>query len=168
MELGLGEDGFAMRCPTCGGLKNRVVDSRLSKEGRMIRRRRSCATCGRRFTTYERVEEAMPMVVKKDGRREPFDSDKLLTGIGRACEKRPVSVAEREAVVNRIKLSLQEMGEKEVPSMTIGEKVMEELFRLDKVAYVRFASVYRSFDDVSEFVHEIERLLKQPGSARTK
>ena len=152
-----------MRCPACGGLKNRVVDSRLRGEGRVIRRRRSCASCGRRFTTYERVEEAMPLVVKKDGRREPFDGDKLLTGIGKACEKRPVSVAEREETVSRIRAGLQEIGEKEVSSMAIGEKVMEELFRLDKVAYVRFASVYRRFDDVSEFTHEIERLLRQPG-----
>ncbi len=105
----------------------------------------------------------MPLVVKKDGRREPFDGDKLLTGIGKACEKRPVSVAEREAIVSRIRTGLQEIGEKEVSSMAIGEKVMEELFRLDKVAYVRFASVYRRFDDVSEFTHEIERLLRQPG-----
>lgn len=157
-----------MKCPSCGALNNRVVDSRLAKEGKVIRRRRSCAGCGRRFTTYERVEEVMPLVVKKDGRREPFDSDKLLTGISKACEKRPVSVAAREAVVNRIKRDLQELGEKEVSSMVIGEKVMEELFRLDKVAYVRFASVYRRFDDVSEFVREIERLLKKPGHPISK
>ena len=107
----------------------------------------------------------MPLVVKKDGRREPFASDKLLTGIGKACEKRPVSVAEREAIVSRIRADLQAMGEREVSSMAIGEKVMEELFRLDKVAYVRFASVYRRFDDISEFTREIERLMKQPGPA---
>ena len=148
-----------MRCPFCRDLENRVVDSRLGKEGDAIRRRRHCERCGRRFTTYERVEEALPMVVKKDGRREPFDRAKIVTGLKRACEKRPVSVDTIEAIADAIERALQERGEQEVPSSVIGEAVMRELHDLDAVAYVRFASVYRSFRDVHEFMRELEDLI---------
>src|SRR5229473_1041259 len=141
-----------MRCPFCHDLENRVVDSRLGKEGDAIRRRRHCEHCGRRFTTYERVEESLPMVVKKDGRREPFE---------RACEKRPVPVDTIEALVDKIERQLQEGGEREVTSRAIGETVMRELHALDAVAYVRFASVYRSFRDVHEFMRELEDLISE-------
>src|SRR5512132_709541 len=148
-----------MRCPFCRTLENRVVDSRLGKEGDAVRRRRHCDKCGRRFTTYERVEEAFPMVVKKDGRREPFDRAKIVNGLKRACEKRPVSIETIESLVDRIERLLQETGEKEVKSQAIGEAVMRELHELDAVAYVRFASVYRSFRDVHEFMRELEDLI---------
>ena len=145
-----------MKCPFCRDLENKVIDSRLSKEGDVIRRRRECLQCTRRFTTYERAEEAFPLVVKKDGRRETFDA-----GLKRACEKRPVGIEAIEAVVDRIERGLQERGEKEVPSSAIGESLMRELHGLDKVAYVRFASVYRSFEDIGEFMEELETLLKE-------
>lgn len=148
-----------MRCPFCRTLENRVVDSRLGKEGDAVRRRRHCERCGRRFTTYERVEDALPMVVKKDGRREPFDRAKIVSGLTRACEKRPVSIETIEALVDKIGRLLQETGEKEVKSQVIGEAVMRELHELDAVAYVRFASVYRSFRDVHEFMRELEDLI---------
>lgn len=159
-----------MRCPFCRTLENRVVDSRLGKEGDAIRRRRHCERCGRRFTTYERVEEALPMVVKKDGRREPFDRGKIVSGLKRACEKRPVSVETIEALVDRIERQLQEAGDKEVTSRAIGEAVMRELHALDAVAYVRFASVYRSFRDVHEFMRELEDLIaeRQAASGRRR
>src|SRR5881296_3503815 len=143
-----------MRCPFCHDLENRVVDSRLGKEGDAIRRRRHCEHCGRRFTTYERVEESLPMVVKKDGRREPFERAKIVNGLKRACEKRPVSA-------DTIEDQLQESGEREVTSGTIGEAVMRELHAVDGVAYVRFASVYRSFRDVHEFMRELEDLIAE-------
>src|SRR5437870_12755368 len=136
-----------MRCPFCHGLENRVVDSRLAKEGDVIRRRRHCGGCARRFTTYERVDEVLPMVVKKDGRREVFDRQKIVSGLKKACEKRPVSTAAIEQTADRIERTLQERAEKEVPSSVIGEAIMRELHKLDQVAYVRFASVYRSFKD---------------------
>jgi transcriptional repressor NrdR len=152
-----------LKCPFCQDLDNRVIDSRLTKDSDVIRRRRECARCERRFTTYERVEEMLPMVVKKDGRREVFDRLKVIAGIKRACEKRPVSMATIEGVVDRVERALQERGEKEVPSAAIGETVMRELHGLDKVAYVRFASVYRSFKDVGEFMRELEQLIKDRG-----
>jgi transcriptional repressor NrdR len=150
-----------MRCPYCHDLENRVVDSRLGKEGDAIRRRRHCDRCGRRFTTYERVEEALPMVVKKDGRREPFERQKIVSGLKRACEKRPVSMDTIEALTDTIERQLQEGGDREVTSEAIGEAVMRELHTLDGVAYVRFASVYRSFRDVHEFMRELEDLIKE-------
>ncbi|MCC6767222.1 MAG: transcriptional repressor NrdR [Deltaproteobacteria bacterium] len=150
-----------MKCPFCRDLENKVIDSRLSKEGDVIRRRRECLQCARRFTTYERAEEAFPLIVKKDGRREPFDRMKIVAGLKRACEKRPVGIEAIEAVVDRIERTLQERGEKELPSSTIGEALMRELHGLDKVAYVRFASVYRSFEDIGEFMEELQTLLKE-------
>ena len=150
-----------MKCPFCRDLENKVIDSRLSKDGEVIRRRRECLQCTRRFTTYERAEEAFPLVVKKDGRRETFDRMKIVAGLKRACEKRPVSIEAIEAVVDRIERGLLERGEKELPSSAIGEALMRELHVLDKVAYVRFASVYRSFEDIGEFMEELEALLKE-------
>jgi transcriptional repressor NrdR len=150
-----------VKCPFCRDLENKVIDSRLSKEGDVIRRRRECLQCTRRFTTYERAEEALPLVVKKDGRREPFDRMKIVAGLKRACEKRPVGIEAIEGVVDRIERGLQERGEKELPSSAIGEALMRELHGLDKVAYVRFASVYRSFEDIGEFMEELQALLKE-------
>lgn len=149
-----------MKCPFCADTENRVIDSRISKEGNAIRRRRECAACAKRFTTYEFVEEVLPMVVKKDGRREAFDRSKILAGIKKACEKRPVSIDAIEAVVDRIERSCQESQLKEIPSTFVGERVMQELHDLDKVAYVRFASVYRQFRDANEFFDELKDLLK--------
>jgi transcriptional repressor NrdR len=148
-----------MKCPFCSDFDNKVVDSRLSGEGDLIRRRRECLGCGRRFTTYERVEDILPMVIKKDGRREPFDRAKILSGIQKACQKRPVSVAAMEELVDRIERELQEKGEKEISCKDIGERVMQVLHGLDEVAYVRFASVYRSFKDLNEFMDELRDLL---------
>jgi transcriptional repressor NrdR len=150
-----------MKCPFCHEVENRVIDSRVSKESDAIRRRRECTKCRRRFTTYERVEENMPLVIKKDGRRESYDRMKVINGLRRACEKRPVSVATIEAIADRIERALQERGEKEVPSSVIGEAAMRELHDIDQVAYVRFASVYRSFKDINEFMQELEELLKE-------
>jgi transcriptional repressor NrdR len=148
-----------MKCPFCQELENKVIDSRLSKDGHVIRRRRECEQCERRFTTYERVEEILPMVVKKDGSREIFDPRKVLEGIRKACEKRPVPVSSMEHIVDSLERELQESGEKEIPTSYIGERVMEALRRVDGVAYVRFASVYRSFRDVTEFLEELKHLL---------
>jgi transcriptional repressor NrdR len=142
-------------------LENKVIDSRLSNQGAVIRRRRECLGCSRRFTTYERVEEILPMVVKKDGRREAYDRAKVIQGLERACRKRPVSAEQWEEVADRIERKLQEMGEKEVPTTVIGEAVMAELAQLDEVAYVRFASVYRSFKDLSEFMSELKDLIQE-------
>ena len=150
-----------MKCPFCTELENKVIDSRLSNQGAVIRRRRECLACSRRFTTYERVEEILPMVVKKDGRREAFDRAKALAGLQSACQKRPVSAEQLEAVIDGIERRLQEMGEKEVASSVIGEAVMRELSRLDEVAYVRFASVYRSFKDLGEFMSELKELIHE-------
>lgn len=152
-----------MKCPFCGTLDNKVIDSRLSSAGEVTRRRRECDNCARRYTTYERVEQVLPLVAKKDGRREPFDRIKILGGIRRACEKRPVSEESLERVVDRIERELVETGEKEVASSMIGERAMESLRGLDPVAYVRFASVYRSFTNLSEFMSEIARLLPGDG-----
>ena len=150
-----------MRCPFCRNMDDRVIDSRLSKDGDLIRRRRECAHCQRRFTTYERVEETLPLVIKKDGRRELFDRGKILTGLQKACEKRPISVTVLEKLIERIEQRLQESGEREVLSREIGEQIMLELQNLDEVAYVRFASVYRSFKDVNEFMSEVKELLEK-------
>ncbi|ABS26933.1 transcriptional regulator NrdR [Anaeromyxobacter sp. Fw109-5] len=154
-----------MRCPWCGHLEDRVVDSREAGDGQATRRRRECLGCTRRFTTYERIEEILPHVVKKDGRREPFDRKKIVEGVARACQKRPVSAEEIEALVSGVERQLQELGEREIRTVAIGEAVMQRLRRLDEVAYVRFASVYRAFRDVGEFMTELEGLgRKEPGS----
>lgn len=150
-----------MRCPYCRDLENRVVDSRLGKEGDAVRRRRHCERCGRRFTTYERVEEALPMVVKKDGRREPFSRAKIVNGLKRACSKRAISVDDIERLADSVERHLQERGDGEVTSRTIGEMLMRALQDVDAVAYVRFASVYRSFGDVHEFMRELEDLIAE-------
>ena len=148
-----------MKCPYCGHLENKVVDSRLNKENTIIRRRRSCESCGQRFTTYERLEVMMPMLIKKDGRREAYDRYKVVAGLKKACEKRPVSMADIDEFVDSLERELQDMGEREVPTQWIGEKMMEGLARLDEVAYVRFASVYRQFKDINEFMAELKGLL---------
>lgn len=149
-----------MKCPFCQDLENKVIDSRLTKDGGVIRRRRECLRCSHRFTTYERVEEVLPLVVKKDNRREVFDRLKIIAGLKKACEKRPVSAAAIEQAADRVERFVQDRAEKEVPSAVIGEALMKELKKLDQVAYVRFASVYRSFQDVSEFMRELEGLIK--------
>jgi transcriptional repressor NrdR len=150
-----------VKCPFCSHPEDKVVDSREGKEGRVVRRRRECLSCSRRFTTYERVEEIPYMVVKKDGRREAFDRNKLLSGLVKACEKRPVPMGALEAVVDEVENMLQESPEKELPASLIGERLMEKLKVLDQVAYVRFASVYRQFGDLNAFVEELNRLLGQ-------
>jgi transcriptional repressor NrdR len=148
-----------MKCPFCVELDNKVIDSRLSKDGLVIRRRRECLECGRRFTTYERIEEVLPLVIKKDGRREPFDRMKIIIGLKKACEKRPISITTLEKAAEVIETKVQESGDKEIPSTIIGEEIMRELFKLDHVAYVRFASVYRSFKDAHQFMEELKDLL---------
>jgi transcriptional repressor NrdR len=148
-----------MKCPYCGHLGDKVVDSRESKEGEVIRRRRECLECGRRFTSYERIDEIPYMVVKKDGTRERFDRQKLVQGLLKACEKRPVSVAALETIADRVEATLQERPDKEIPTVDVGTFVMEELRKLDKVAYVRFASVYKHFRDIGEFWDELKGLL---------
>lgn len=148
-----------MKCPFCANGENRVIDSRISKDGNAIRRRRECLACEKRFTTYEFVEEVLPVVVKKDGRREVFDRKKILAGIKKACEKRPISTDAIEALVENIEQACQEFQGKEIPSSMVGEKVMKELQNLDGVAYVRFASVYRQFRDVGEFLEELKDFL---------
>lgn len=150
-----------MRCPFCGHLESKVIDSRESKKSVSIRRRRECLACNRRFTTYEKIEEIPYMVVKKDGRREPFESQKLMRGLMKACEKRPVPVRKLEEIVEEIETRLQEKPDKEIGTSEIGRFVMRRLKSLDKVAYVRFASVYREFKDVLEFKKELEKLLKE-------
>lgn len=157
-----------MKCPFCHDLENRVMDSRLTEDGGVIRRRRECFECKRRFTTYERVEETLPMIVKKDGRREVYDRMKVVSGLKKACEKRPVSSEQIEQMSDHIESSLQERSEKEVPSSVIGESIMQELHKVDQVAYVRFASVYRDFKDVSEFMSELEELIKARKSKKAK
>ena len=152
-----------MKCPFCANGENRVIDSRISKDGNAIRRRRECLACEKRFTTYEFVEEVLPVVVKKDGRREVFDRKKILAGIKKACEKRPISTDAIEALVENIEQACQEFQGKEIPSSMVGEKVMQELQNLDGVAYVRFASVYRQFRDVGEFLEELKDFLSVSG-----
>ncbi len=151
-----------MRCPFCAAQDTKVVDSRLAGDGDQIRRRRECLSCGERFTTYEFAELRMPRVIKTDGTREDFSEEKLRTGFLRALEKRPVGTEKIEAALNRVKHALHTTGEREIGSRTIGERVMNELRELDQVAYVRFASVYRSFEDVNAFREEIERLENSP------
>lgn len=151
-----------MRCPLCHDAESKVLDSRESHEGAVIRRRRECLQCKRRFTTYERVEELNPLIVKKDGRREAYDREKVIIGLKKATEKRPVSMDQVEALVDGLEARLQEMGEKEVPSSVVGEELMKRLPHLDQVAYVRFASVYRSFEDVTEFMRELKGLIADP------
>jgi transcriptional repressor NrdR len=155
-----------MKCPFCGFMDDKVIDSRLGKDGDIIRRRRECLKCERRFTTYERVEDVLPMVVKKDGRREPFDRNKILLGIKKACEKRPISVQAVENVVTAIEASFSESSDREIKSTEIGEKVMTRLRDLDDVAYVRFASVYRSFKDINEFMSELKDILDRRDSSK--
>jgi transcriptional repressor NrdR len=150
-----------MRCPFCGFLESKVIDSRESKKGLSIRRRRECLSCKRRFTTYEKIEEIPYMVVKKDRTRQPFDGQKLLRGMMKACEKRPIQVNQLEEIVEEIETVLQERPDKEIGVADIGQLVMERLKELDKVAYVRFASVYREFKDVAEFRQELENLMKE-------
>ncbi len=155
-----------MKCPFCSTDDTRVLDSRESAEGTVIRRRRECGECRRRFTTFERVEQLTPLIVKKDGRREAFDRDKLLAGLKKACEKRPVSVEQVEALVVEIEKGLQDVGEKEIPSSQIGEEVMRRLPTLDEVAYVRFASVYRSFRDIAEFMNELKDIIQEKSESK--
>ena len=150
-----------MKCPFCGEIDNKVIDSRLSKEGLVIRRRRECLACTRRFTTYENVEKIPIMIVKKDGRREAYNRDKVGAGIKRACEKRDISMETIDGFLDELEGDLREMGKKEIPSHDIGERVMTKLHGLDDVAYVRFASVYREFKDVNDFVEELKSLLSR-------
>lgn len=149
-----------MRCPFCSTLENRVIDSRLSQGGEVTRRRRECEACKRRYTTYERVEQAIPMVVKKDGRRQPFDRSKLLRGLQRACVKRPVAPDALEHLLDELERSLVERGDADVPSAEVGRRILAALRALDQVAYVRFASVYRDFQDAREFMTELSELLE--------
>ncbi|MFQ5961329.1 MAG: transcriptional regulator NrdR [Candidatus Methylomirabilales bacterium] len=148
-----------MKCPFCGQMEEKVVDSREARDGAVIRRRRECLSCGRRFTTYERIEEIQFMVVKKDGRRELFDRNKILSGLVRATQKRPVGVAELEKIADEVEARLLEKPDREIRSSEIGELIIKRLYELDEVAYVRFASVYRQFKDVNEFVEEVKGLL---------
>ena len=154
---------LTMRCPFCNHLEDKVVDSREAKFGDTIRRRRECTKCGRRFTTYERIDEIPYMVVKKDGRREKFDRQKVLAGLLKACEKRPVPMSKLETLVNEIEAHVAESPDRERPAAELGELVMNRLKKLDKVAYVRFASVYQDFKDVREFMDELKDLLKSKG-----
>ena len=149
-----------MKCPYCANLGDKVVDSRESKEGEVIRRRRECLGCGRRFTSYERIDEIPYMVVKKDGSRERFERQKLVAGLLKACEKRPVRVASLESIADKVEAALQEKAEREISTEDIGAEVMRELRQLDQVAFVRFASVYRNFRDIDEFKNELNQLLR--------
>jgi transcriptional repressor NrdR len=153
--------GIKVKCPFCGFLESKVVDSRATEEGASIRRRRECMSCARRFTTYERLDEVPLMVVKKDGRREAFSRDKIITGVLRASQKRPISYEVIENLARDIERELRNQMEREVPSQMIGEMVMERLRQLDEVTYVRFASVYRQFKDIGRFMEELEKLLQQ-------
>jgi len=157
-----------MLCPFCGHLEDKVVDSRESKEGESIRRRRECLNCGRRFTSYERIDQIPYMVVKKDGRREPYDRNKILGGLRRATEKRPISVNQLESIADQIERVVQDSGDREVQTSEIGKIIMRRLKALDKVAYVRFASVYLEFEDVSEFMTELKDLVQSRRAAPKK
>jgi transcriptional repressor NrdR len=150
-----------MKCPFCGEIDNKVIDSRLGKDGNVIRRRRECLECSRRFTTYEHIEEIPIMIIKKDGRREVFSRDKIRSGIKKACEKRNISMNVIEDFIDDLERDLRETGEKEIPSTDLGEKIMIKLHEMDDVAYVRFASVYREFKDVNDFVSELKGLLSK-------
>ncbi|MDH4226203.1 MAG: transcriptional regulator NrdR [Deltaproteobacteria bacterium] len=155
-----------MKCPFCSHLEDKVIDSRLSQDGDVTRRRRECLGCAKRYTTYERVEETLPFVVKKDGTREVFDRMKILSGLKKAFEKRPVSTEAIDGIVDRIEKKFVEAGQKEVPSTAVGEAVMSEIKALDEVAYVRFASVYREFRDISEFMKEMMQLIENKDKQR--
>lgn len=157
-----------MKCPFCGFLEDKVVDSRESKDGDSIRRRRECLECGRRFTSYERIDEIPYMVVKKDGRREIFDRNKIMSGLLRACEKRPISSSQLETIVDSVEKSVQEIPDREILTNEIGKIIMNHLKQLDKVAYVRFASVYLEFEDVSEFMTELKDLVKGREKKKTE
>jgi transcriptional repressor NrdR len=150
-----------MRCPFCGHLEDKVVDSRESKEGEAIRRRRQCLRCEKRFTTYERIDEVPYMVIKKDGRREKFDRQKVLAGLLKACEKRPVSMGKLSEIVDRVEATVTDTPDREITTTEIGEMLMEALKDIDKIAYVRFASVYRDFQDEQAFFNELKSLIKQ-------
>ncbi len=150
-----------MRCPFCSQTENRVINSRLVKESNAIRRRRECLACSKRFTTYERIEESLPLMIKRDGRRESFERKKIQSGIQRACEKRPISISTIEKIVSRIEQHYQDKGDREIESTDVGERVMAELHDLDEVAYVRFASVYRQFRDLNDFHSELEEMLNR-------
>ncbi|MCK4390244.1 MAG: transcriptional repressor NrdR [Desulfobacterales bacterium] len=152
-----------MKCPYCGEMDNKVIDSRVTKDGNAVRRRRECLACKHRFTTYERVEGLPLVLIKKDGRRETFDRTKVLVGMQKACEKRSISINTLEQFVNELERELQEMGEKEIPTSVVGERVMTKLHELDDVAYVRFASVYREFKDINDFMAQLKHLLGAPG-----
>ena len=156
-----------MNCPFCGHLQDKVVDSRESRDGDSIRRRRQCLSCSRRFTSYERIDEIPYMVIKKDGGREKFDRSKILNGLLKACEKRPVSLTQLEKIVDQVELRVQESTEHELESDTIGKILLSELRRLDKVSYLRFASVYLEFEDVAEFVREINDLFEKKQQGET-
>lgn len=145
-----------MRCPFCNNLEDKVIDSRHSRDGDVIRRRRECLKCEGRFTSYERIEDILPHIIKKDDRREPFNRQKILQGLERACEKRPISIDSIEDLVSKIEKNIYATGEKEIPSSIIGEQIMAGLKEIDEVAYVRFASVYRQFKDIKEFIQEIK------------
>ena len=149
-----------MKCPSCSNMENKVVDSRTNRDGDLTRRRRECLNCGERFTTYERIERTPLLIVKQDGRREEFNRNKILSGVQKACQKRPVSVDQMENLVDGIERYFQDAGEKEISAVTVGEKVVKELYSLDSVAYVRFASVYRDFKDVNEFMAELKGIIK--------
>ena len=153
-----------MTCPFCGHIHDKVVDSRESKEGDLVRRRRQCLGCDRRFTTYERIDEVPYMVVKKDGRREKFDRQKVLSGLLKACEKRPISMARLSELVNRVESKVIDAPDREIPTTEIGEILMQGLREMDKIAYVRFASVYRDFQDEEAFFNELKNLMRQKGS----
>jgi len=150
-----------MKCPFCGVVDNKVIDSRLSKDANTIRRRRECIICTRRFTTYEHIEDIPIMIIKKDGRREVFSTDKVRSGIKKACQKRDISMDVIEEFIDELERDLREMGVKEIPSSTLGEKIMTKLYKLDDIAYVRFASVYREFKDVNDFTTEVKSLRKK-------
>jgi len=155
-----------MKCPFCAAVEDKVVDTRPSDNDQVIRRRRECIGCGRRFTTYERIDEILPLVIKKDDRRESFDRAKILSGLKKACSKRPVPLEKLEMAVDKIERTLEESGEKEIPSSRIGDAVMAALRDIDDVAYVRFASVYRSFRDVNELMAELKSLVETRGGSR--
>ena len=157
-----------MRCPFCGHLEDKVVDSREAKDGDSIRRRRECLECGRRFTSYERIDEIPYMVVKKDGKREPFDRNKILAGLLRACEKRPISAPQLESIVDSVEKCVQDSPDRECPTSELGKIIMKRLKELDKVAYVRFASVYLEFEDVSEFMTELKYLVQSRDKTKRK
>lgn len=157
-----------MKCPACGHVDDRVIDSRLGRDSAVIRRRRECLRCKKRFTTYERIEDSLPYLIKKDGRREAFDRRKIVEGMRRACEKRPISIDKIESVADMIEQELMERPEKEIGVSFVGERVMEELRKMDEVAYVRFASVYRSFKDIQEFIREIEELSERKETAEQR